>query len=167
MSNPLTSAIRVTWLRNGPYGQRLVGDLRDEQFLAQPMAGRMLNHPAWILSHLNVYKLIAGQMLRGEAFPDPIDHPDGPKSEPVGDAAVYLPPSELVAKFMRLHEEAAKALEAAGADVFARPVPVERWRAMAPTVGDMLVMLMVKHESHHLGQLSMWRRAMGLARVAM
>ena len=54
-----------------------------------------------------------------------------------------------------------------GRTVFSEPNPLERWRAVNPTVGDMIVTLMVKHESGHLGQLSAWRRAMGLASVPM
>ena len=34
------------------YSQKLVADVPDEQMCAQPVAGRVLNHPAFLLGHL-------------------------------------------------------------------------------------------------------------------
>jgi hypothetical protein len=196
--HPLASAVLITWRRNGAYALRLVGDLKPEQFVARPAglpASVIMNHPAWVLSHLNVYAPICTAMLRGEAFEDPLENRYGQKSKVVADALEYPEPALLVAEYKRLHEEAEAALVEAGGDesggaregstevvasrdfggtggtvgrsVFADPNPLERWRAVHPNVGDMIVTLMVKHESGHLGQLSAWRRAMGLASVPM
>lgn len=165
--HPIASAILITWRRNGAYALRLVGDLTPEQWTAQPVPGRTLNHPAWVYSHLNVYTPICTSMLQGRAFADPIDHPFGQKSEVQGDPRVYASSTALAAEFARLHEEAEHALTAAPAGVFAAANPLERWRTVHPTIGDMLVTLMVKHESGHLGQLSAWRRAFGFGRVPM
>lgn len=167
MTTPLASAIAITWRRNGAYALRLVGDLSDSQMLAQPIPGRILNHTAWVLSHLTLYTSIAAAMLRTQAFPDPLHHPHGQNSEPLLDAAAYLSRAELIAKYHSEHDAAEAALLAANDATFASPTPLERWRTLHPTTGDMLVTLMVKHESAHLGQLSAWRRAMGLPRVAM
>ncbi|MCC6679234.1 MAG: DinB family protein [Phycisphaerales bacterium] len=167
MMNPLLSAISTVWARNGAYAARLVGDLTPGQFLDQPVPGVVMNHPAWILSHLLIYKTIAARLLRGEPFEDPLAHPYGPKSRPGPDASAYLPPSDLLRSFQLAHADVGQALNAAPPDLTSRPVPLERWRAMAPTIGDLLLTLMVKHESHHLGQLSAWRRAMTLPPVEM
>jgi DinB superfamily len=165
--NPLAHAILITWKRNGAYGRRLVEDLAPDQWLAQPISGRVMNHPAWIVSHLNVYAPIAAALCRGAGFDDPIDHRFGQKSKVALDPAEYAKSSALLAEYSRLHIDAQAALEIAGDGVFAAPNPLERWRAVHPSVGDMLVTLMVKHESGHLGQLSAWRRALGLASVPM
>jgi hypothetical protein len=85
----LASAILITWKRNGAYAQRLVADLTPEQWTAQPIAGRALNHPAWVLSHLNVYAPICTAMLRGRSFSDPLDHRYGQKSEVALDPREY------------------------------------------------------------------------------
>lgn len=164
---PLAAAILITWNRNGAYAHRLVADLAPEQFLAQPVAGRVMNHPAWVLSHLSVYARISAQLLQRQPFPDPIDDPFGPNSQVWPHSAAYATPPQLVAHFLALHDAAEQALQSAPDAVFSEPNPVERWRAMHPSIGDMLVTLMVKHESGHLGQLSAWRRAMGLPRVAL
>lgn len=165
--HPLARAILITWRRNGAYADRLVSDLADDAWTAQPIAGRTLNHPAWIFSHLNVYAPICTALSTGAAFHDPLDHPYGQKSEVSHDPAVYPPPGRLREDYARLHAEAEHALNDAPELFLLAVNPLERWRSVHPTVGDMLVTLMVKHESGHLGQLSAWRRAMGLPRVAM
>lgn len=163
----LSSAILITWRRNGAYALRLVGDLPDAHVTAQPVPGRVLNHPAWVLSHLSLYTTISAAMLRRAPFADPADHIYGSKSEPLSVAAAYPVRSKLIEQFKAAHDDAEAALLAASEDVFSSPTPLDRWRSLHPTTGDMLVTLMVKHESAHLGQLSAWRRAMGLPRVAM
>ena len=165
--HPFTAAILITWRRNGAYAQRLAGDLTDAHMLAQPVPGLTMNHPAWILSHLALYASVAAAMLHPLAFPDPIDHPHGQRSEPLASASAYLPRVELIHHYREVHDEAEHALLSASPAVFAFPNPLERARAQQPTVGDMLATLMVKHESGHLGQFSAWRRAMGLPRVAL
>lgn len=165
--HPLAHAILVTWRRNGGYAERLVADLAPEHWTAQPFHGRVMNHPAWVLSHLCVYTPICTALLRGEPFDDPIDHTYGQKSEVVSDPNEYDPPGELIKSYAVLHLDAERALSQVRDEVLLAATPLERWRAIHPHTGDMLVTLMVKHESGHLGQLSAWRRAMGLPRVAM
>lgn len=165
--HPIASAIAVTWRRSGAYAARLVSDLSPSQWVAQPVLNVAMNHPAWIFSHLNVYTGICTAMLRGVSFADPIDHGFGQRSEVSVRETDYLPGADLLAEYTRLHAEAEDALVGARAEVYSRTTPLGRWRAVHPTIGDMLVTLMVKHESGHLGQLSAWRRAMGMARVPM
>lgn len=162
--NPLANAVLITWRRNAEYGLRLVGDVAPEAFVAQPVPGRVMNHPAWVFNHLNLYAGIAVKMCRGETFEDPADHPHGQKSEPLG--RLDGDPKQMVAAWRTLHEDGVRALEAATIERTSAANPLARWRTLHPTVGDMLVTLMVKHETGHLGQLSAWRRAMGMARVA-
>lgn len=165
--DPLAHAILITWRRNGAYAARLVESLTPDLWTTQPIAGRTLNHPAWIFSHLNVYTPICTAMLRGEPFADPLEHRYGQKSAVSHDPAEYHPGSQLLREYRDLHTAAEHALHDAPTAALAAANPLERWRTLHPTVGDMLVTLMVKHESGHLGQLSAWRRAMGFERVAM
>lgn len=165
--DPVAQTILTTWQRNRDYALALLDDLAPEQIVAQPIRGITMNHPAWIISHLNAYAPIAAALLRRDPIEDPADHPFGRKSKPINDTAAYPPKDQLVAEYTRLHDDARHALEQCDPAIFAEPVPLERWRSKAPTVGDMVVTLMVKHESMHLGQLSAWRRAMGLPPVSM
>jgi hypothetical protein len=164
---PLASAILITWKRNGAYALRLVGDLTADQWTAQPLPAPTHNHPARVCSHLNVYTPICTALARGQSFPDPLDHRYGQKSEVSPDPREYAPGPELAAAYQRLHDEAEAALASTTDEILLAPNPLERWRSLHPRIGDMLVTLMVKHESGHLGQLSAWRRALSLPRVAM
>ncbi|MEK6700712.1 MAG: DinB family protein [Planctomycetota bacterium] len=165
--HPIASAILITWRRNGQYARRLVVDLSPAQWTAQPIAGATLNHPAWIFSHLNVYAPLCIAMARGQSFADPIDHKFGQRSEVSTNPSDYPHGPALLADYESLHTQTEEALVVAPPEVFAAANPLERWRAIHPTIGDMLVTLMVKHESGHLGQLSAWRRALGMPRVPM
>jgi hypothetical protein len=40
-----------------------------------------------------------------------------------------------------------------------------RWKEIMPTVGIALPYLLLVHENQHLGQLSAWRRVLGLPAV--
>lgn len=166
MPNPLAAAILPCFRRNGTYAQRLVEDLSQAQMIAQPVPGRTLNHPSWILSHLNLYNAFAATIARAGPLVDPADHPHGKKSSPLADAGAYLPRAELIQSFAAIHADTTAAVEAVTDRILALPNPLDRKRDDHPTVGDMLVMLLVKHESVHLGQLSAWRRAMGLPPVS-
>lgn len=159
-------AIRTVWEANGRYGLALVADLRDDQMTAQPVPGVTMNHASWVLAHLNVYAPIASAMLRREPFDDPADHRYGRKSKVINDPREYPAMSQLVSDYAMLHADTLAALDEADDAVFGEPTPLERWRNAQPRVGDMLVSLMVKHESTHLGQLSAWRRALGLPPVS-
>jgi len=50
-------------------------------------------------------------------------------------------------------------------EVMSRPLEDAFRRKLFPTLGDFLFFVMVVHEAMHLGQLSMWRRAMGFEGV--
>ena len=167
MSTALGRAIGISWGRNASYGVRLVADVPGERFVAQPVAGARLNHPAWILSHLTLYAEVAVKLARGEAFEDPAEHRYGAKSVPLEDAGEYEPAAAQIERWTRVHEAGSHALERLTAELEARETPLARWRGVHPTIGDMLVTLMVKHEAGHLGQLSAWRRACGYPSVPM
>jgi len=174
MSDILRSSLRTTWLRNGAYLDRLIGDLdpRSEvpgaaHWFAQPVAERTINHPAWLVCHLTLYRRVILDLLRGTAFDDPIDAPFGRGSKVSSDPSAHPTPLAMRAEVDRLHREVLAALDAAPTERFETPTPLTRWRELHPRVGEQLVTLMVKHESFHLGQLSAWRRAMGLPSVAM
>jgi hypothetical protein len=147
------------------YTRRLVADLRDEQMIAQPVAGVVMNHPAWILCHLSVYGPVMAACLRGEPFDDPRTHRFGMGSRPVNDLAAYPPRERVIAEHVAGCSAAAEALRAASPARLAEPPPLERWKGRFPDIAFLVMHLMVRHPAVHLGQLSAWRRAMGLPPV--
>ncbi len=153
--------------RNQDYGQRLVQDLTEEQMVLQPrVAGELTgNHPAWVLSHLNAYLGVMQSVIQGMPIEDPRDHPFGMQSQPVSDRSLYASRDQLLAEWSQGHEQVSRLLEAAGDDVFRQPVQLDRWAEVMPLAGICLPYLMLNHENIHLGQLSAWRRVLGMPSV--
>ncbi len=147
------------------YALRLVDDLSDADMVAQPVAGVVMNHPAWILGHLSAYPPTLAAMLRGEAPADPLHHPFGRDSKPESGIDVYGSKQRIVDEFVRVHDDLARALAGTQGVRFGDVIPIERWRSRFPTVGDACFYLTTTHIATHLGQLSAWRRAGGRASV--
>ena len=153
------------WDNQGRYALALVDDLTDEQLVLRP--GGNMNHPAWILGHVALYHSVAVQLLNGEPVDDPKNDPlfGFAGHGPVDDVSKYGGKQKIVSWFADGHEKVAQALLAAKPQAFARKPSLERWAAMYPTVEFMLPDLLLHHESLHIGQISIWRRAAGLAGV--
>ncbi len=162
MSN-LIDGLLFSWQKNLDYGQKLVADLSEDQMAHQPGPG--MNHPAWVLSHLNAYHPVIVKVIQGELFDDPKDHPFGMKSKPEADRSIYASKDELVSTFVSGHEQVTEALKASTDAVFDQPIVLERWIKIIPTAALALPYLMLVHENTHFGQLSAWRRVQGLRSV--
>ena len=156
MSSVMVDALVLGWDKNLDYVKRLVAEIPADRMVYQPAAN--VNHPAWILSHLNIYHVPMAGMLRGTPFEDPKNHKFGMTSKPQSDASVYLSKAQLLADFERGHEDVKQALLTAGQAGLEAATPLERWRGPYPKVGIILNYLMILHESTHIGQLSAWRR---------
>lgn len=154
------------WDNQLAYALALVGDLTDEQMVLRP--GGNMNHPAWILGHAAAYHPVTLQLLAGE----PVDDPKNDVlygfagQGPVDDIKPYGSKQAIVARFADGHERVAQALLAAEPEALRRPPSLERWAKAYPTVEFMLPDLLLHHESLHIGQISIWRRAAGLPSVA-
>ena len=155
------------WNKNTEYGQRLVADLSDEQMIAQPacVTGAPMNHPAWILSHLNVYLPIIAAVIVDEEFEDPKPHKFGMQSSPQMDRSIYASRDELVRQYSDGHLKVKQLLETTDDSVFGKQIRLPRWQPVFANAGVLLPYLMLNHENGHLGQLSAWRRAHGLPSV--
>ena len=71
MSRVLIDAILRTWERQRDYAERLVADLSDADMVSQPVPGVIMNHPAWVYSHVGLYPPVLAAILREESFEDP------------------------------------------------------------------------------------------------
>lgn len=160
-ADPLLAALLSTYEDNREYAKRLVADLADAELTSQPVAGRTMNHPAWVLAHLGLYGPIVAAVVRGDPFDDPRHHPFGGLSHPINERGVYPSKAELLRAFVAGYDGAAAAIRIASAERLAAPTPLERWRARYPTIAYFAQHMMVEHISVHLGQLSAWRRAGG------
>ncbi len=163
MSNAFLESIIYAANKNIDYGKRLVADIPQEKMAYQPAP--RTNHPAWVLSHLNLYTTCMLGMVQGKPFEDPKGHKFGMTSKPEADASLYLPKAQLVADFENGHKAVVDALRVAGPAVLEQPTPLERWRPLMPQVGIVLNYLIVLHVATHLGQTSVWRRVQGMPSV--
>jgi hypothetical protein len=153
------------WDNQFRYAAALLEDVTDEQMVLRP--GGNMNHPAWIIGHVSLYHPAALALLAGEPFEDPKNNDlfGFAGRGPVDDMRAYGSKRTLLEQFAAGHEQVARALLAAKPADFQRPPSLPRWAAQYPTVEFMLPDLLVFHESMHIGQISIWRRAAGLSGV--
>ena len=159
-------SIVYAWDNQLAYALALVDDLTDEQMVLRP--GGNMNHPAWILGHVGAYHPVTLQLLAGEPVNDPKNDPlfGFAGHGPLDDIKPYGSKQSIVSRFADGHERVAQALLSASPEDFRRPPSLERWAKAYPTVEFMLPDLLLHHESLHIGQISIWRRAAGLPGVA-
>ncbi len=165
--NPLVTGLLNGFTVNHNYITALITDLDEDQMVAQPVKGLStpMNHAAWVSSHLKTYRPIIAALAQGKTFDDPIDHPFGMKSAPQTDRSIYASKADLIAELTAGKDAIISAVTAAPDSIWAQPVTLERWRPRWTNTGMAVSFLMLNHENMHIGQLSAWRRAMGLATV--
>lgn len=159
------ASIIYAWDNQLGYLLALLDDLTDEQMIVRP-DGKM-SHPAWILGHIGAYHPVIVQLLKGEPVVDPKDDQlfGFAGQGPVDALAPYGTKQAMVERFSAGHEAVAQALLNAQPEDFKRSPTLDRWAKQYPTVEFMLPDLMLHHESLHIGQISIWRRAAGLPAV--
>lgn len=154
------------------YAERLLTGVSAKQFarLAQP-GGVVVqsNHPAFVFGHLALYppKIMAN-----------LNQPAGDAVCPAGyealfragtecrddpDGTIYPSMDELKSRFFAGYRAAIRAVREAPDESFLGPNPAEgRMREMFPMIGSALNFYLSGHVQNHLGQISAWRRAIGL-----
>jgi hypothetical protein len=148
------------------YARLLTDDLDDRTMCDQPFPG--MNPPAWVLGHLAVCTDFALMLLGREKLCPPEWHAMfGPGSTLAADRSAYPSKEELMSALERGHEAVTAALPIVTPELLAakHPFPVRFLRRSLPSVGDLLLHLLTSHEAVHLGQLSAWRRSVGLGGV--
>lgn len=155
------------------YGQNMLKDVKASDFarLAVGKSGPVQsNHPAWVYGHLALY---APRVLGMVGVEEPAGF-DVAKFEPLfkngtecrDDAAgtIYPKMDEIVGAWTKGYERLLAALPGVSDAVFQRANPAEgRLKEMCPTVGAMCSFMIAAHPMSHFGQISAWRRMMGLA----
>ena len=162
--DPLVKGLWHGFEKNHSYLLSLVADIEDSQMVAQPSGSlpKPLNHAAWVLCHLKTYRpVIAGLISNGEIV-DPIDNPYGMKSSPQMDGSIYPAKHLILAELEKGKDAVLSALENVDPNVWSMGLPLDRWQTRWGCRGVAVTYLMLNHESTHLGQLSGWRRALGL-----
>lgn len=156
----LDSAVQVnTFLIQ--YCRMLVSDVADGRLAEQPCAG--VNHPAWVLGHLAwtadgaLGLLGAPKLLPAEWVPL-----FNAGSKPTATRNTYPSKDTLLKAVEQGYQQVRERAASASADVLARPTTIERAKQTLPTSKELLAFILTGHMGIHLGQLSSWRRMIGL-----
>ncbi|HUT88107.1 MAG TPA: DinB family protein [Thermoguttaceae bacterium] len=139
----------------------LVGDLNDAQMVQQP-AG-VANHPAWTLGHIAYSFEGIGEEIGLEPWL-PTEWVDrfGTGSTPTDDPGAYPTKQELLEVLADGERRVRERLASLDDAALGAPLPDEQHRDLFATMGCAVLHVLVGHTGAHLGQLVVWRRAMGL-----
>lgn len=143
------------------YGEAMLADLSDEQWTQIPEGVAM--HPASIVGHVATSYGFGAAMLAGQEPSPPEGWMElfGPSAAAQADAT-YPPKETLLSVLNDTRAQVIEGLRTATPETLAQPIEDEQLREVFPTIGAVVIALLTVHESTHWGQLSAWRRAMGM-----
>jgi len=153
------------------YAERLLTAIPDAQFgRFATVGGQMVqsNHPAFIFGHLSLYpcRIVAdlghdaSSIKPTDSYTDVFGHTA--KCVDDADSSVYPSKDEIIERFFTAHRLAIDVLQTADDALFTVPNPNEAMRGKFATTGAMHGFYLGGHLMLHIGQLSAWRRMIGL-----
>lgn len=146
------------------FAHELVDPLEPEQMHVMPAVngGVPLNPPAWIVGHLVVtLGDLAKRLGQSVALPVGWQERFGNSSIPATGAEDYPPKDELLRRLDDVATAIDRGLDDLPEERLAEPMP-EQFRKMVPTLGDEVAFTGILHAAIHIGQLTSWRRCMGI-----
>ncbi len=133
-----------------------VADLSEEEMVQQPSG--VPNHAMWTLGHL-VFSCqgIAAELGAEQWLPDDWESIFGYGSTPSTDLSLYPKKSEMLSHLADAASRLRQTLLAADESVVRQSLPDR----IVPAMGHLLIQVVVGHTAYHVGQLAVWRRAIG------
>lgn len=135
---------------------------------ARKPEGINANHPAWVLGHVAIYHdHLLGMLGREdlaaarEGWAKLFDHDSECRDDP--DGSIYPPLEEIAARFNERTDTLLGVLAESDGALAAPNTWI--YPDTLRSVGDLMNFMLVAHVMMHLGQVSTWRRAMGLGSV--
>ncbi len=154
------------------YSRRMLTGVTPEQFGRLARFGDQVidsNHGAFVFGHLALYGSKIVEQLGGDAgaiaVPPSFATVFSKDAKCVDDPSGTIYPSmdEVTSVFFQGYEAAIVALQAAPDEVFQKPNPGQgRIAELFPTLGSMHTFYCGGHLMMHMGQVSAWRRMLGL-----
>jgi hypothetical protein len=146
------------------YLREQVDDVPPADMVAQP--GGIVNHPMWTLGHI----AHSCELLGGVVGVEPWLPPEWARwfatgSQPVADVDAYPRKAEVLEVLVDAQARLTRAVEALSDAQLDQPFPEASYRPVFPTMQHVLTQVMVGHMAYHVGQVSVWRKAMGLPRM--
>lgn len=146
------------------YAEQLVSTIPAEVFSRMP--SKDMNSAAFNIGHLSAYGDRVCTMLGRTDLVTPLPYSADlfkAGSPCLDQPGLYASKDILVSTFFERQRRAIEAFRGAPESALMAVNPAEgRIRQMFPTVGSAAAFLLSGHVAMHLGQISAWRRAMGL-----
>lgn len=164
--------ITRTLSRTAELAQGLLTGVTKGQFGRLPQAdGKAIhtNHPAFIYGHLSIYPRYIFDLMGKdgsaiaipEGWEDLFKHGAELKDDPKGD--IYPPMDEILAYFKESHEAVIEMLNGCDEETLNKAFEGEGWHVdFAGTPAALSTFMLHSHYMFHLGQMSAWRRCVGL-----
>jgi hypothetical protein len=138
-----------------------VEDVGDKDMVAQPNG--IMNHPAWTIGHITAAThLLARTIGVAKWLPTEWVQNYRTGSKPVADADIYDSKNELLSKLREAQSKITEAIENLTDSQLDELFPAEAYRDVFPTIRHALTQVLIGHIGFHVGQVSLWRKAMGL-----
>ncbi len=143
------------------YLREQVADIEPSEMVAQPNG--ITNHPAWVIGHLTyACQLLAGVVGLSEWLPKDWEDRFGPGSAPSADSSLYETKDDALEILRDAQEKIIRAVEQTDESRLDEPFPDPSFLDVFPTVRHAVTQVLVGHTANHVGQVSIWRKAMGL-----
>lgn len=148
------------------YADRLLEGITQDKFARMP-EGVETNHPAFNFGHLAIYpEPLLRYLGRDDLAIDESHYANifGMKCQCKDDpeGTIYPHMTEIVERFRTRHAVLLGVLPETDDEVFQQTNPIEGMRERFPSVGALTAFMLGGHAMMHLGQISTWRRCMGL-----
>jgi len=162
------------------YADRLVKDVRADQFARKPRfetkGGLVVidtNHPAFVYGHLALYppkilRLVgfAEAQVAGAGVTPPGAWneivKDGCPCQDDADGEIYPPMDAILSMYRRGYDTCLDMVSTVDDAIFDRPTPDDRFRQALPKIGMLAMLYLNNHVLTHMGQISAWRRCVGM-----
>ncbi|HYO09226.1 MAG TPA: DinB family protein [Tepidisphaeraceae bacterium] len=138
-----------------------VAEVPAADMVAQPNG--IANHPAWVIGHLTfTCQMLGGTIGLPEWLPDNWAGRFGTGSVPVADAGAYESKRDALTLLADAQSRITRAVEQLDDAQLDQPFPDPSYHDVFPTIRHALTQVLVGHTANHVGQLTVWRRAMGI-----
>lgn len=148
------------------YAEKLLEGVSAERFARTPQGVRT-NHPAWVYGHLSMYPdMMLGVIGRPDLAKPRLEweplfgHSSEMRDDPGG--TIYPPMREVTSRYFERTDALLRALAETGDDALRAPSTFTPLVDRLPTAGALVDFMLGAHSMMHLGQVSAWRRMMGL-----
>jgi len=143
------------------YLREQVSDVPEDNIAVQPEGVR--NHPLWTIGHLAFTSEMLGGVIGVEGWlPESWAASFGFGSDPSGDNLNGVTKAEALAMLAEAERRLSEAVLALDNRALDAPFPDESYLEVFPTIRHALTQVLIGHTAYHVGQVGVWRSAMGL-----